>query len=235
LIFNNVFVPWERVFCYRDVALSNSLYTETAIRNHTAHQTNTRALVKFQFAAGVALKVARSIKADQFLHVQEMLGECVNTVEFIKSGLVRSETECEETAVGTVRAALPPLQALRSFLPRAYPRVIEAIQTIAAGGLMMMPSGKDFTMPDLRDDMNLYYEGAGINSVDRVRLFKLAWDLAGEAFGTRALQYERYYAGDPVRVTAGNYLAADDGDMIRLVDAALALAGHPAPALAAAE
>jgi anthranilate 3-monooxygenase (FAD)/4-hydroxyphenylacetate 3-monooxygenase len=235
LIFNNVFVPWERVFCYRDVALSNSLYAETAIRNHTAHQTNTRALVKFQFATGVALKIARSIKADQFLHVQEMLGECVNTVEFIKSGLVRSETECEETAVGTVRAALPPLQALRSFLPRAYPRVIEAIQTIAAGGLMMMPSGKDFTMPDLRDDMNLYYEGAGINSVGRVRLFKLAWDLAGEAFGTRALQYERYYAGDPVRVTAGNYLAADDGDMIRLVDAALALAGHPAPLLAAAE
>jgi anthranilate 3-monooxygenase (FAD)/4-hydroxyphenylacetate 3-monooxygenase len=230
LIFNNVFVPWERVFCYRNVALSNGIYTETAIRNHTAHQTNTRALVKFQFATGLAMRVARSIKADQFLHVQDMLGECVNTVEFIKSGLVRSEVECERTAVGTVRAALPPLQSLRSFLPRAYPPVIEAIQTIAAGGLMMMPSGNDFGVPDLREDMNLYYEGAGIKSVDRVRLFKLAWDLAGEAFGMRALQYERYYAGDPVRVTAGNYLAADDRDMMRLVDAALALAGDPKPA-----
>ncbi len=239
LVFNNVFVPWERVFCYRNVALSNAIYPETAIRNHTAHQTNTRALVKFQFAVGVAMRVARSIKADQFLHVQEMLGECLNMIEIIKSGLVRSEVECEVTTIGTVRAALPPLQTLRSYLPRAYPRVIEAIQTIAAGGLMMMPSGQDFLAPDLRDDMNTYYAGAGIESLDRVRLFKMAWDLAGDAFGTRALQYERYYAGDPVRLAAGNYLAADDREMMRLVDAALALAGDPKPldqpTLAAAE
>ena len=76
--------------------------------------------------------------------------------------------------------------------------------------------------------MNLYYQGAGISSLDRGRLFKLAWDLAGAGFGTRALQYERYYAGDPVRTMAGNYLSADDRDPKRLVEAALALAGDPA-------
>ncbi|WP_290899288.1 4-hydroxyphenylacetate 3-hydroxylase N-terminal domain-containing protein [Hoeflea sp.] len=80
LIFDNVFVPWERVFMYRDVALNNALYTETALRNYTAHQTNTRALVKMQFAVGVAMAVARSIGADKFLHVQRMLGEALNGV-----------------------------------------------------------------------------------------------------------------------------------------------------------
>ena len=229
LIFNNVFVPWERVFCYRNVELSNSIYPLTALRNHTAHQTNTRALVKMQFAVGLALAVARAIKADQYLHVQQMLGECLNSIEIIKSGLVRSEAECEPTSAGTVRAALAPLQSLRAFLPFAYPRVIEVIQTIAAGGFMMMPTGRDFAVPELSDDVNRYYAGAGISSLDRVRLFKLAWDLAGEAFGTRALQYERYYAGDPVRVLAGNYLAADDRELKQLVNSALALSGDPMP------
>jgi anthranilate 3-monooxygenase (FAD)/4-hydroxyphenylacetate 3-monooxygenase len=230
LIFHNAFVPWERVFLFRDVDLNNAFYADSALRNHTAHQTNARALVKMQFAVGVAIAVARAIGADPFLHVQQMLGECLNSIEFIKSALTRSEVECEPTPRGTVRPLLAPLQALRSYLPSAYPKVVEAIQKIAAGGFMMMPSGVDFTVPDLKEDMALYYQGAGgMSSLDRVRLFKLAWDLAGEAFGGRLLQYERYYAGDPVRVTASNYLACDDREMMRLVNEALQLAGMPKP------
>ena len=64
-------------------------------------------------------------------------------------------------------------------------------------------------------------------SLDRVKLFKLAWDLAGEGFGQRLVQYERYYAGDPVRNLAMNYLSYDDRELKQLVDAALALAGRP--------
>ena len=227
LIFDNCFVPWDRVFIYRDVELSNEYYVSSALRNHTAHQTNTRALVKMEFAVGIALEIARSIGADHFLHVQTMLGECLNEIEFLKSGLLRSEVDCETTNVGTVRPLLGPLQALRTHLPKAYPRVIEVIQTIAAGGFMMMPSGADFTVPELKADTEKYYGGANISSLDRARLFKLAWDLAGEAFGTRALQYERYYAGDPMRTLAMNYKGADDARLKKLVAAALELSGDP--------
>lgn len=226
LIFDEVLVPWERVFVYRDVALCNAIYPDTALRNHTAHQTNTRALVKLQFATGLAMAVARAIKADQFLHVQQMLGECLGYVEIVKSALIRAETEQERTAGGTVRALLAPLQALRAFLPTAYPRVIEVLQTIGAGGLMMMPSGADFAAPEIADAVARHYQGAGISSLDRVKLFKLAWDLAGDAFGSRQLQYERYYAGDPVRILAGNYLAADDKEPMALVEKAMRLAGE---------
>jgi anthranilate 3-monooxygenase (FAD) / 4-hydroxyphenylacetate 3-monooxygenase len=227
LIFDNVLVPWERVFVYRDVALCNAIYPDTALRNHTAHQTNTRALVKMQFAVGLAVAVARAINADQFLHVQQMLGECLGYVEIVKSALCRSEMEHETTATRHVRALLAPLQALRAFLPTAYPRVIEVLQTIGAGGLMMMPSGADFVAAGICDDVARYYQGAAVSSLDRVKLFKLAWDLAGDAFGSRQLQYERYYAGDPVRILAGNYLGCDDRELMALVDKAVALAGEP--------
>lgn len=228
LIFDNVFVPWERVFCYRDVALSNRLYTHSALRNHTAHQTNTRALVKMQFAVGVLIAVARAIKADQFLHVQKMIGECLGDIEILKSSLVRSEVEAERTPIGTMRPALAPLQALRTYLPYAYPRVIEYLQTVAAGGFMLMPSGADFAASEIADDMATYYVGADeMASLDRVRLFKLAWDLAGEAFGQRLVQYERYYAGDPVRNLAMNYTQGDVAEPLRLVENALALTGEP--------
>jgi anthranilate 3-monooxygenase (FAD)/4-hydroxyphenylacetate 3-monooxygenase len=170
LIFKNVFVPWERVFLYKNVALANAIYTQTNLRNHTAHQTNTRALIKMQFAVGLAISVARATKADSFLHVQQMLGEALGFVEIIKSALVSAEHEFEETEVGTVRAAFAPLQALRTILPTAYPRVIEILQTIAAGGFMMMPTGADMAAEDLKSDTELYYQGAGMASIDRVRL-----------------------------------------------------------------
>ena len=227
LIFNRVFVPWERVFCFRNVELANRIYIDSAVRNHTAHQTNVRALVKMQFAVGLAIAVARSIRADQFLHVQKMLGECLGDIELIKSGIVRSEVEAEPTLMGTVRPSLPPLQSLRTYLPTAYPRVIERLQIIGAGGYMLVPSAADFATPEIEGDMATYYVGAELDSVDRVRLFKLAWDLAGEAFGQRLVQYERYYAGDPVRLLAGNFLSCDDADPMRLVKNALLLAGEP--------
>jgi len=62
----------------------------------------------------------------------------------------------------------------------------------------------------------------------------LAWDLCGDAFGQRAVQYERYYAGDPVRMFAMNYNGYDKTECFRLVDHALSLAGDPTEAVAAA-
>ena len=68
-----------------------------------------------------------------------------------------------------------------------------------------------------------------MRGLDRTRLFKIAWDLAGDAFGTRQLQYERYYVGDPVRILARTFLAYDRAECQKLVDYALALAGDPEP------
>jgi len=91
----------------------------------------------------------------------------------------------------------------------------------------MMPSGADCDAPEISDVVARYYQGVGLASQDRIKLFKLAWDLAGDAFGSRQLQYERYYAGDPVRILAGNYVNCEDHELMALVDAARQLVGHP--------
>ncbi len=55
-----------------------------------------------------------------------------------------------------------------------------------------------------------------------MQLFKLAWDLAGDGFGTRQVIYERFFAGDPVRALAGRYLGYDkshaEGMVKKLLD-----------------
>jgi anthranilate 3-monooxygenase (FAD)/4-hydroxyphenylacetate 3-monooxygenase len=228
VIFDDVLVPWERVFLHANVALANRMYSETALRNHTAHQTGVRAIAKMQIAVGVAMAVAESVKSSAHLHVQEMLGEIIGYIELAKACVVRAEVEFEPTPSGTIRAGFTPLQTLRTMMSKAYPRIIEVLQIVGAGGLLMMPTAADFSSA-AGNDVRRYYRGAGdVSAEDRVRIFKLAWDLAGDAFGMRAMQYERYYAGDPVRLLAGNYLSyAYKHECESLVKRALAIAGRP--------
>ncbi|SFL39473.1 4-hydroxyphenylacetate 3-monooxygenase, oxygenase component [Geodermatophilus ruber] len=234
VVFDDVLVPWDRVFLHGDVALSNAMYSRTNLRQHTGHQTGVRGLVKMQFATGVAMALCQAVKVDGFLHVQKTLGEAIAATEICHSLLVAAEAEYETGPHGSVRPRFEALQTLRMHLSASYPKVIEALQTLGAGGLLMMPSAEDFGS-EIGADVAKYFVGAdGLPAEDRVRLYKLAWDLCGDAFGQRAVQYERYYAGDPVRLYAGNYLAYDKSTGQRLVDRALALAGKPEDAVAAA-
>jgi anthranilate 3-monooxygenase (FAD) / 4-hydroxyphenylacetate 3-monooxygenase len=230
-----VLVPWDRVFLHGDVTLANALYAETNLRQHTAHQTGVRGLVKMQFVTGVAMKLAQSVKIDGFLHVQQKLGELIAATETCRALVRAAEADHETSASGrSVRPGFLPLQTLRMHLSAAYPKAAETLQTLGAGGLLMMPAAEDFGSA-IGPDIARYFQGAGgLDATDRVRLYKLAWDLCGDGFGQRAVQYERYYAGDPVRLYSANYLSYDTTDVFRLVDRALDLAGDPQQAVAEA-
>ena len=229
LVFDDVLVPWDRVFIYNNIELANALYPRSNLRNHTAHQTSIRGLVKMQFVVGVAMAIADAVKIDGFLHIQQKLGECISNIELVKSAIVCAEVKHDELEGGFVRASLAPLEALRGFLPFAYARAIEVLQTLGAGGLIMLPTAEDFGS-EIAADVDRYYQGAsGMRGLDRTRLFKIAWDLAGDAFGTRQLQYERYYVDDPMRILARTFLSYDRAECQELVDYALALAGDPGP------
>ena len=52
---------------------------------------------------------------------------------------------------------------------------------------------------------------------DRVKLFHLAWDIAGSAFGSRQVLYERFFASDPLtRARALNAMYRKDEVMQRV-------------------
>jgi anthranilate 3-monooxygenase (FAD) / 4-hydroxyphenylacetate 3-monooxygenase len=203
LVFDDVVVPWDRVFLYNNIEAANKLYPMTGAGQQPAHQTGVRGLIKLQFATEVAIKLADTIGVDGYLNVQNDLGELIQSVESIRALLRVAEYEHTMTDHGEAMPEYVALETIRGLLPKMYPRAIEVMQIIGAGGLLMSPTGADFNHEELREDIDKYYVGrAGVSSEDRVSVFKLAWDLCGEAFGQRLLQYERYYTGDPIRKRA---------------------------------
>src|SRR6267378_1037786 len=60
VIFDDVLVPWERVFIHRDAELCNGLYNRTGIMPQIMHQFSTKNWAKSEFMMGLAFAIAKS-------------------------------------------------------------------------------------------------------------------------------------------------------------------------------
>ena len=75
VVFDDVFVPWERVFLYRDVPRCNQAYTVTGAVVHMTHQVVTRTIAKTEFLLGLASLLIDTIGVEQFQHIHEKVTE----------------------------------------------------------------------------------------------------------------------------------------------------------------
>ena len=65
------------------------------------------------------------------------------------------------------------------------------------------------------------------DSVGRVKLFKLAWDMVGSEFAGRHLQYEKFYAGASFIVRNHSFRETDWATFNRIVDDLMATYNYP--------
>lgn len=93
LIFDHVFVPWERVLLYDNPEALWQLRTDPISNSLAHHQAIVRLLIKLQFVTAVACEIAEAIGANVYLHVQEKIGELIMQVETIRGLLIASERE----------------------------------------------------------------------------------------------------------------------------------------------
>ena len=199
VIFDNVRVPWERVFLLRDVERCNKAFAVTGAVAHMAHQVVTKNVAKTEFILGVASLLVETIAIEPFQHVHEKVAEIIIDLEAMRAFLRTSEVEAQVNHWGVMQPAWPPLDAARNVYTRMYPRMVEILQQLGASGFMAIPTEKDLGGPQ-GETIRKYYQAARADAVSRIKLFRLAWDIALSAFGSRQVLYERFFFGDPVRM-----------------------------------
>ncbi len=139
-VFDDVLVPWERVFIHRDAAMCNGLHNRTGAMPQVMHQFSTKNLAKAEFVMDLAISIARSTNIDQHLHVQGMLAETIQFTEFCRACLRASEADAAPNAQGVMTPAAMPLWTVRLMFPKMFVRMCEIIQILGAGGLVAVPS-----------------------------------------------------------------------------------------------
>ena len=213
VIFDDVLVPWERVFIHRDPEMCNGLYNRTGAMPQIMHQFTTKNLAKAEFMMGLAFAIARATEIDAHLHVQGMLAELIQFTEFARACLRVSEADAKPNAWGFMTPAAMPLWTVRMMFPKMFIRMCEIIQTLGAGGLVAVPSYAELSGP-MRADVETYFQAANADARQRIKLFRLAFDAAVSSFSGRQQLYERYYSGDPVRLAGTLYEIYDKAPYI---------------------
>ena len=221
LVFDDVFVPWERTFVYRDPDLCNRIYKLTYLGEHYTHQTMSRSIAKAEFMAALATYVARGIKVDGFPNVQGMLAELMIFVEMQRALVERAETQATKTPFDTLAPNRWPLHSAQLNFHERYARMIDVVRIIAAGGLVGVPSYAD-TRGEIGELVEQYFASAGHTSRERIQLMRLAADASISAFAGRQVLYERYYQGDPVRRAVGFFMDYPKDELYRRIDALMA-------------
>ncbi len=226
-VFDEVTVPWDRVFQKGDIALCNGLFRFTNAFVHGIHQFTTKNLAKAEFVLGVASLVAEAIGRTELPTYQQLLGEIVDAVLTVRAYLRAAESEAVVDQHGDVVPNPDIMSTARNFFPRMYPRLIEILQLVASSGLMMTPTERDVATPEIAGDIERYYQGATLMGHERVRLFRLAWDLACSSFAGRQVLYERFFAGDRNVLMANRFTSYDRTDAVERVKSLLAKSAAP--------
>jgi 4-hydroxyphenylacetate 3-monooxygenase len=203
MYFDNVKVPWDRLFVYRDTDVCRAQFHDTFGHTFQNYQAQIRLSVKIKFLLGIARRLTEAIGTTRIPSVAEKLGYMAaqaSMVESMLSGMEASGSQVGEWWVPNKQF----MYAAQVLTQDLYPQFINAIRELSGGALIMLPSSiDDFKDPLLKSIIDTTQRAAAMQPEDKVKFLKAAWDAVGSEFGSRHTQYEMFYAGARF-VTAGH-------------------------------
>ncbi|MDP9894975.1 4-hydroxyphenylacetate 3-monooxygenase [Variovorax boronicumulans] len=229
LLCNEVKVPWEKVFVHNDSALARQIYVETAGHTYGNHQSNVRFHSKLELIVGLASKVAKASGADQIPAVRETLGKLAAWEAMLQGAILGQIQGAEQWPSQShwcfnrrvVYAAL-------NWCTENHSIIIDQLRELCGGSVFQMPADISVMAdPVLRASFEKYWTTPQNAAVDRMKLYKLAWDLTGSEFAGRHQQYEKFYAGASFVVRNYNFMHTDWSAMEGVAERLLSSYGVP--------
>ena len=223
VIFDDVLVPWERLFMYGEPNLCNQAFGATNAVVHMAHQVACGKLAKAEFMVGIMCAIAKATGRDKDLATKGMIAEVMMMAETVRALLFSAEQQAHEDQWGNFIPLRGPLDTSRNLFPKMYPRMVEIMQLLGSSSLMASPTEADFSN-GMSADVEKYFQLTHMDSRDRVALYRLAHDIAVSGFGNRQTLYERFFFGPPHIMNSVYFDGYDKDSKIAHVDALLAQA-----------
>jgi 4-hydroxyphenylacetate 3-monooxygenase len=223
VVFDNVFVPWERVFIYRNLEITRDQWWKTPSHVYGNHQAQVRYVTKLRFMMGLAQRMVEMIGSAAQPPVQIMMGELAALASIYEGLLLAHETNApiENGVLWPSRITLYAAMAMQSEFNG---RMLEMIRELVSSSVISLPSSvADFDNPEIAPVIERYMRSGSMDAKSRTALVRLLWDFLGTEFGSRHQQYEKFYGGASFVVKQNVYRTYDFKRATAMVDAALAL------------
>jgi len=168
IVFDNVFVPWERVFMCGEWQYSMLLaYTFATFHRFTAISYK---IPSVEVMAGCAVAMARYNGLDKVSHIRDKLADIAAYVETLRA-LTKAAAQ-DPVMYGDVAVPNPLIANMAKLhFASKYHAFIELIQDIGGGIIATSPDKKDWENPDIHDYLEHYLGGsASYSTLDRMKM-----------------------------------------------------------------
>jgi 4-hydroxyphenylacetate 3-monooxygenase len=218
IYFDDVKVPWDRVFVAGDTAMMTKQFHATPAHVLQNYQCQVRLMVKMRFLMGLARRMAEVNGTIALPPVRDTLGQLAAEATLVE-GMVYGMEAKGKVVKGYYVPDAQILYSAQVLTQQLYAKVINSLRDLAGGGLIMLPSStRDFTNPDIARIIGKTQQSPTASSEERVKFFKLAWDAIGSEFASRHSQYEMFYAGATFVTKGHSFRTYDWAQATGLVD-----------------
>ncbi len=196
-VFDNVFVPWERVFLCGEADMAGKLALLFALY-HRHSYTGCKAAVSEIYAGATAL-AAEYNGIDRAQHVRHQLADMIQVVDLIYAAGIAAAVNSEKAASGTQIPDTNYCNAGRMLAGDAIYREYEALAAIAGGLVATLPPEEDFYDEKTGPYLEKYImRNPNISAENQHRAFRLFQDMMASAWGGHKLVDYLHGGGSPV-------------------------------------
>jgi len=183
LIFDEVLVPWERVFMFREVEFAGEMVSRFSAFHRQSHGGCKSG--KIDAMSGAALMMMEYSGTAGMSHHKEKVIDMLNIAETLYGCSLAASYEGKREPSGTY--FIDPILANASKIHegREMAEAIRLMIDITGGYVADLPSDSDFNHPEIGGLLKKYLKGAAnIPVEDRVRMLRLVEKMAMESADT---------------------------------------------------
>jgi 4-hydroxyphenylacetate 3-monooxygenase/anthranilate 3-monooxygenase (FAD)/4-hydroxyphenylacetate 3-monooxygenase len=195
LIFDDVVVPWERVFVYKDAKLLAGI---NYIHTWGQYSTMLRLVTKLEGFLGVAQLLTQYAKRQSSAASQILLSSLMQDVEILRSCIQAGEMRGYMSPGGTWAPLLSPAYRVHSI--EASDRAERTMEGLLTSTLMLSGGASDLANEHIGPLVERYFRGGAPNTKEHLRLMAVAADMVMSPFGKRSQLYERLQSGEVDRM-----------------------------------
>lgn len=219
IAFEDVFVPWERVFMNGETDFTSLLVYRFAAHHRANYGACKTGLI--DVLTGAVTYLAQIQGTAKASHVKDKITEMIHLSETLYSSSIACSAEGKPTPSGAFLVDTMLANVCKQNVTRFHFEVARLAADLAGGFLATLPSEYDLRSEDVGHLVKKYFSGvANIPTEDRIKIGRLIEAMTG---GT-ALVESMHGAGSP---QAQRVMILREGDLEKKVKLAKALAGIP--------
>lgn len=219
IVFEDVFVPWSRVFMYGETEFAGSMVYRFAAHHRANYGACKTGLM--DVLTGAITYLTQIQGAAKGSHVRDKATEMIHLSETLYSSSIACSAEGQSTPSGAYIVDTMLANVCKHNVTRFHFEVARLAVDLAGGFIATLPSENDFNSEEVGDVLKKYFKGSeAIPVEDRIKIGRLIEAMTG---GT-AMVESMHGAGSP---QAQRIMIFREGNLEEKMKLAKALAGIP--------